>query len=53
MIRLNAKDAMRRDLTINALFYNINEDKIEDFTGVARDHVLRRTNAKWCLQSMD
>ena len=25
-------DAFRRDLTINALFYNINEDKIEDFT---------------------
>lgn len=27
------EDAMRRDLTINALFYNINENKIEDFTG--------------------
>ena len=27
------EDAARRDLTINALFYNINEDKIEDFTG--------------------
>ena len=27
------EDAYRRDLTINALFYNINEDKIEDFTG--------------------
>jgi len=27
------EDAFRRDLTINALFYNINEDKIEDFTG--------------------
>ena len=25
-------DADRRDITINALFYNINEDKIEDFT---------------------
>lgn len=25
-------DAYRRDFTINALFYNINEDKIEDFT---------------------
>ena len=22
-----------RDFTINALFYNINEDKVEDFTG--------------------
>ena len=28
-----AEDAERRDLTINALFYNINEDKVEDFTG--------------------
>ena len=27
------EDAQRRDLTINALFYNINEDKVEDFTG--------------------
>ena len=26
------EDATRRDLTINCLFYNINEDKIEDFT---------------------
>jgi len=25
-------DAYRRDLTINALFYNINEKKVEDFT---------------------
>jgi tRNA nucleotidyltransferase (CCA-adding enzyme) len=27
------EDAMRRDLTINALFYNINNRIIEDFTG--------------------
>ena len=27
------EDALRRDLTINALFYNINEAKIEDMTG--------------------
>ena len=26
-------DAHRRDLTINALFYNIGENKVEDFTG--------------------
>lgn len=26
-------DAQRRDLTINALFYNVNEGKVEDFTG--------------------
>mmetsp|Transcript_20492 Transcript_20492/g.28744 ORF Transcript_20492/g.28744 Transcript_20492/m.28744 type:complete len:568 (-) Transcript_20492:92-1795(-) len=27
------EDAMRRDLTINSLFYNINQNIIEDFTG--------------------
>ena len=27
------EDAYRRDLTINSLFYNVNEEKIEDFTG--------------------
>lgn len=27
------QDAERRDLTINALYYNLNECKIEDFTG--------------------
>ncbi len=26
------EDAQRRDLTINALFYNVNDDKIEDLT---------------------
>ena len=26
------EDASRRDLTINSLFYNINENKVEDFT---------------------
>ena len=26
-------DAHRRDCTINALFYNINEGKVEDYTG--------------------
>lgn len=26
------EDALRRDLTINAMFYNVNEKKIEDFT---------------------
>jgi len=30
-------DAMRRDLTLNALFYNINEQKVEDFTGKGID----------------
>ena len=28
------EDAYRRDLTINSLFYNINERKVEDFTGL-------------------
>ncbi|KAH7824263.1 putative tRNA-nucleotidyltransferase [Monocercomonoides exilis] len=28
------EDAQRRDLTINALFYNINEKKVEDLTGM-------------------
>ena len=27
------EDAERRDLTINSLFYNVNKQKIEDFTG--------------------
>ena len=27
------EDAIRRDLTINALYYNLNEKKVEDFTG--------------------
>jgi tRNA nucleotidyltransferase/poly(A) polymerase len=27
------EDAMRRDFTINALFYNVNDDTIEDLTG--------------------
>ncbi len=28
------EDAQRRDLTINSCFYNINENKLEDFTGM-------------------
>eukprot|EP00584_Thalassiosira_punctigera_P000529 CAMPEP_0172527070 /NCGR_PEP_ID=MMETSP1067-20121228/1847_1 /TAXON_ID=265564 ORGANISM="Thalassiosira punctigera, Strain Tpunct2005C2" /NCGR_SAMPLE_ID=MMETSP1067 /ASSEMBLY_ACC=CAM_ASM_000444 /LENGTH=706 /DNA_ID=CAMNT_0013310735 /DNA_START=177 /DNA_END=2297 /DNA_ORIENTATION=+ len=31
------EDAMRRDLTINSLFYNINEDRVEDMTGRGLD----------------
>lgn len=31
------EDAFRRDLTINALFYNIHTKKIEDFTGQGLD----------------
>ncbi|PLB51208.1 tRNA nucleotidyltransferase/poly(A) polymerase [Aspergillus steynii IBT 23096] len=32
-----AEDAMRRDATINALFYNLNESKVEDYTGRGLD----------------
>lgn len=31
------EDALRRDATLNALFYNLNHDKIEDFTGRGLD----------------
>jgi len=31
------EDARRRDLTINSLFYNLNNDKIEDFVGGIED----------------
>lgn len=31
------EDALRRDITINSLFYNIMTDKIEDFTGKGVD----------------
>lgn len=42
------EDAFRRDLTINALYYNIASGEIMDFTGKGlddiRDHVIRVTN---------
>ena len=28
-----SEDAYRRDLTINSLFYNVNEERVEDLTG--------------------
>ncbi|KEY66580.1 hypothetical protein S7711_01874 [Stachybotrys chartarum IBT 7711] len=31
------EDALRRDATINALFYNLHADKVEDFTGGLAD----------------
>ncbi|OAA56015.1 tRNA nucleotidyltransferase [Cordyceps fumosorosea ARSEF 2679] len=31
------EDAMRRDATINALFYNLNTEEVEDFTGGLAD----------------
>jgi len=36
------EDAYRRDLTINALFYNINTEQIEDFTGRGLSDLQRR-----------
>jgi tRNA nucleotidyltransferase (CCA-adding enzyme) len=36
------EDAMRRDLTINALFYNLNRRTVEDFTGQGiQVHILK------------
>jgi tRNA nucleotidyltransferase/poly(A) polymerase len=39
------EDALRRDLTINSLFYNINTQEVEDFTGKGvqdlRDGIIR------------
>ncbi|KAH2346194.1 hypothetical protein KXW30_008624 [Aspergillus fumigatus] len=39
------EDALRRDATINALFYNLNESKVEDLTGRGfsdmRDKIIR------------
>mmetsp|Transcript_589 Transcript_589/g.928 ORF Transcript_589/g.928 Transcript_589/m.928 type:complete len:1025 (-) Transcript_589:6917-9991(-) len=35
------EDAFRRDLTINALFYNINTGQVEDFTGRGFDDLKR------------
>lgn len=37
------EDAHRRDLTINALFYNINTGRIEDFTGKGYDDLATMT----------
>lgn len=38
-----SEDAMRRDLTINALFYNLNENKVEDFTGKGLKDLITNT----------
>ena len=39
------EDAARRDLTINSLFYSVNKDEVEDFTGKGvedlQNHVIR------------
>lgn len=36
-----SEDSYRRDLTINSLFYNINSDEVEDFTGKGLDDLKR------------
>ena len=36
-------DAMRRDLTINSIFYNIVDNKIEDFTGMGIKDLISAT----------
>ena len=36
------EDALRRDFTINSLFYNVRTGKIEDWTGRGLDDLLRR-----------
>lgn len=36
------EDALRRDATINALFYNLSSAKVEDFTGRGRQDMQRR-----------
>lgn len=36
------EDALRRDATVNAMFYNINTEEIEDFTGQGHDDMRDR-----------
>lgn len=36
------EDAMRRDATVNAMFYNINTSEIEDFTGQGHDDMRKK-----------
>lgn len=37
------EDAERRDATVNAMFYNLNEDIVEDFTGKGHDDLRAKT----------
>jgi hypothetical protein len=39
------QDCSRRDFTINALYYNIREDRIEDYTGHVRGDTLAPNNS--------
>ncbi|KAF7196712.1 Nucleotidyltransferase lcsQ [Pseudocercospora fuligena] len=36
------EDALRRDATVNAMFYNINTEQIEDFTGRGHEDMARK-----------
>ena len=36
------EDALRRDATVNAMFYNLNTSKIEDFTGLGRSDLQKK-----------
>lgn len=36
------EDALRRDATVNAMFYNINTNQIEDFTGRGHEDMARK-----------
>lgn len=50
------EDAMRRDLTINALFYNINTGEVEDYTGTGLEDLenkIIRTPSDIVLTLMD
>ena len=37
------EDALRRDATINAMFYNLNTSQVEDFTGLGRSDMQKKT----------
>ena len=48
------QDALRRDLTINSMFYNLHTRKIEDFTGkVQEDRELLRKLGNSGLEGWD
>jgi tRNA nucleotidyltransferase (CCA-adding enzyme) len=36
------EDALRRDATVNAMFYNINTEEVEDFTGQGHDDMRKK-----------
>ncbi|KAF5644822.1 CCA tRNA nucleotidyltransferase mitochondrial [Fusarium sp. NRRL 52700] len=49
------EDARRRDATVNALFYNLHDDRVEDFTGGLADMEAKiiRTPLEPCQTFMD